>query len=279
MSPGTTDTREEMTMLRRGVLLVLGAACLLGATQVAVAADDVRENKPVHVLFVLGSPPFHDIRTLPPILEKVLDRVGGFQVTRLEPPKDKPPDNFAHLAKLADLKRTDYDVLLFYTSKGTLDPRQEQAIQKFVEDGGGIVGIHGASFSFDNSEVWTRLIGARFAGHIPGTHKLNIVIVDKDHPITAGVSDFSIIDEEYKHRFADVERHVLARFRERPPGSDPKANMDILWTREVGKGRMFYSALGHGKEAWENPSWQKLIVQGLYWAAGRPREVAIPAEK
>jgi uncharacterized protein len=49
--------------------------------------------------------------------------------------------------------------------------------------------------------------------------------------------------------------------------------MDILWTREIGKGRVFYSALGHGKEAWRNPAWQKLIAQGILWAAGQPREV------
>jgi len=227
---------------------------------------------------VLGSPPYHDIRKLPPILEKVLQQVGGFQVTRLEPPADKPPDDPAHLAKLANVSRADYDVLLFYTSKYTLNELQERALEKFVEDGGGLVGIHGASFSFENSKVWTRLLGGRFTGHIPGTHTLNVVIADPKHPITAGVGPFAIIDEEYKHKFADVDRHVLARFRERPPTSDQNANMDILWTREVGKGRVFYSALGHGKEAWENPAWQKLVVQGLLWAAGRPREVQIESK-
>ena len=247
---------------------------LFAAGLPAAAADD----KPVRVLFVLGSPPYHDIRKLPPILEKVLQQVGGFQVTRLEPPADKPPDDPAHLAKLANVSRADYDVLLFYTSKYTLNELQERALEKFVEDGGGLVGIHGASFSFENSKVWTRLLGGRFTGHIPGTHTLNVVIADPKHPITAGVGPFAIIDEEYKHKFADVDRHVLARFRERPPTSDQNANMDILWTREVGKGRVFYSALGHGKEAWENPAWQKLVVQGLLWAAGRPREVQIESK-
>jgi type 1 glutamine amidotransferase len=251
--------------------LVLGV--LFSAVFPATAAE---VSKPVRVLFVLGSPPFHDIRKLPPILENVLDKVGGFKVTRLEPPKDKPPDDPAHLAKLAKVSRADYDVLVFYTSKHKLDEAQERALEKFVEDGGGIVGIHGASFSFDNSRVWDRLIGGRFTGHIPGTHKLNIVIVDTKHPITAGVGPFTIIDEEYKHRFAKVDRHILARFRERPPQSDQKANMDILWTREIGKGRVFYSALGHGKDAWENPAWQKLMVQGILWAAGQPREVKLP---
>ena len=124
--------------------------------------------------------------------------------------------------------------------------------------------------------MWNRLLGGQFAGHIPGTHKLNIVIADPKHPITAGVGPFTIVDEEYKHRFAKVDRHVLARFRERPPESDAKANMDILWTRQVGKGRVFYCAWATTRTPGENPAWQKLVVQGILWAAGQPREVKIP---
>jgi type 1 glutamine amidotransferase len=261
---------KEIIMLRRWGLLLLGIGLFFGTLQPGTAADDA---KPVRMLFVLGSPPFHDIRTLPPILEKAIQHAGGIQVTRLEPPKDKPPNDAAHLAQLVDIKRSDYDVLVFYTSGYKLDEAQEQAIEKFVDEGGGLVGLHGASGSFGNSKMWMRLLGGKFTGHIPGTHKLNIVIVDSKHPITAGIKDFSIIDEEYKHQLADVDRHLLARFRERPPASDQKANMDIIWTREVGKGRVFYSALGHGKEAWENPIWQKLIIQGILWAAGKPREI------
>jgi type 1 glutamine amidotransferase len=260
-------------MLRRWVLFALGVGALLGAVLPAKTAD---EPKPVRVLFVLGSPPFHDIRKLPPILEKALDQFGGFKVTRLEPPQDKKPNDPAHMEKLADIKYGDYDVLLFYTSGYKLNDAQERALEKFVDDGGGIVGIHGASFSFSNSKSWMRLIGAKFTGHIPGTHKLNIVIADPKHPITAGLEDFTITDEEYKHQFADVERHLLLRFRERPAGSDQKANMDMTWTREIGKGRVFYTSLGHDKEAWENPNFQKLVAQGILWAAGQPREVKLP---
>lgn len=262
--------------MRLHMCLIVLALTFVFSTAPGQAADDA---KPVRMLFVLGSPPYHDIRTLPPILEKVIQQVGGIQVTRLEPPQDKKPDDPDHLKKLATLKRADYDVLVFYTSRYKIDDVTERALQQFVEDGGGIVGIHGASFSFENSQVWTRLLGARFTGHIPGTHPLNIVIADTKHPITAGVGPFTIVDEEYKHKFADVDRHVLGRFRERPPASDQTANMDILWTREVGKGRVFYTALGHAKEAWENPAWQKLVIQGIFWAAGRPREVQIPAAK
>src|SRR5437763_1251740 len=79
--------------------------------------------------------------------------------------------------------------------------------------------------------------------------------------VPAGGGLFTTVAEGYKHACAEVDRHVLARCRGRPPARDQNANMDIVWTREVGKGRVFYCALGHGKDAWENPAWQKLIVQ------------------
>jgi type 1 glutamine amidotransferase len=250
--------------------------CAVAVCAALVSPGRGQEAKPVRVLFVLGSAAVHDIRNLPPILEKVLGDVGGFQVTRLEPPKDKPPQDGAHLARLADIKGADYDVLVFYTMGYGLNDAQERALQKFVEDGGGIVALHSASLTFNNSRVWGEFLGARFAGHIPGLHKLNVVIADPQHPVTAGVEPFTVVDEEYRHKFAEVKRQVLARFKERPEKSDQKLNMDIVWTREIGKGRVLYSALGHGREAWENPAWQKLIVQGILWSAGQPRVVTLP---
>jgi type 1 glutamine amidotransferase len=45
----------------------------------------------------------------------------------------------------------------------------------------------------------------------------------------------------------------------------------------VGKGRVVYTSLGHGKEAWTTPEWQKLVLQSVLWAAGKPKEVKLPA--
>jgi type 1 glutamine amidotransferase len=255
----------------------LTAACVSVLAAVGTLPVAAQKAEPVRVLFVLGSPKFHDIRGLPPILEKVLDRVRGFQVTRLEPPADKPPNDPEHMAKLANIKRADYDVLVFYTTGYKLDEVQERALEKFVEDGGGIVALHGASASFGNSQVWMRLVGGKFSGHLPGTYKLNVVLTDVKHPITAGVEPFTVVDEEYTHTLAKVDRQVLARFKERPEKSKG-TNDDILWTRTIGKGRVVYNALGHGKEAWEHPAWQKLTVQSILWAAGKPREVTIPGK-
>ena len=200
---------------------ILGIAAVVGVALNSAAVPLADKEAPVRVLFVLNG---HDYKPKAPILEKVLKEVPGFQVQTLEDMK-----------KLADVKRSENDVLLFYGGPQA-NELQERAIEKFVEEGGGVVALHHASAN--SSKAWIRLIGGQFTGHIAGTHKLNVVFADDKRPITRGVEPFTIEDEEYKHRFADVERHVLARFRERPKGSDPKANNDIMWTREVGKGRV-----------------------------------------
>jgi len=265
---------------RWGLLAVIAGILLIGTGWLAERGWGAEAAQPVRVLFVLGSPPVHDIVKLPPILERVLSQVGGFAVTRLEPPPGMPADG-AHIARLAALSRRDTDVVMFYTMGLSLGPEQERALQAFVEDGGGLVAIHGASGSFGNSMVWTRLIGGKFAGHAPGLFPLPVEIADAHHPIMAGVMPFTVTDEEYTHTFPEgVDRHVLARFRERPANSrDPHGNRDILWTREVGKGRVFYSALGHDEKCWTNPAWQKIMVQAIRWTAGRPRAVTLAEQE
>src|SRR5258708_767703 len=125
------------------LVMVIGLAALW-----LPRASDARKEQPVRVLLVLGSGPPHDIRKLAPILDKLLETAGGMTVMHLEPPKDKSASDPAHLKKLAELKRADYDVLVFYTVGHKLDDVQERALEKFVEDGGGIVALHGASASF-----------------------------------------------------------------------------------------------------------------------------------
>jgi type 1 glutamine amidotransferase len=258
------------------VMLLAALAALL--TVAGSRGEAQNKDKPVRALFVLAGSGGHNIEVNTPPLFKTIERVGGIQPTLLAPPKGKPGDT-AHVAKLADLKPGDYDVLVFYTVGGKLEKEAEEAVQKFVEAGGGIVAIHGATASFGNSKVWFNLVGARFAGHAPGTYNLVIDITDPKHPITAGIDAFPVNDEEYTYNFAPgVQRHVIAQFKQRPEKSKAKNN-DILWTIEVGKGRVFHCGLGHDVKAWSTPEFQKLILQGIHWAAGQPRRVDLTAGK
>jgi uncharacterized protein len=255
--------------------LWLGAA-LLTAFCATTSLSARGAEAPVRVLFVLlGSGP-HDITKTAPLLQEAMKKDGGFAVTMLEPPAGQPT-NAEHLAKLADLKPGDYDAVVFYTGGGMLSSEQEMALTRYVESGGGLVAIHSAAGSFRNSEVWKRLVGGRFAGHAPGTFSLNMIVSDPTHPAVKGLKEFTVTDEEYTHDFAPgVERHVIVKFKERPANTVEKnGNMDAVWTQQPGKGRIFYTCLGHDVNAWSNPAWQKLTLQGILWSAGKPREVKI----
>jgi len=258
-------------------LILLLAALAILAT---LAAGPALAQRPVRALLVLGSPRFHDIGAFSHALEDALARVGGIQVTRLAPPDGMPEDQ-AHFARLAEVTRDRYDVLIFYTTRVEMGAEQERALDRFVREGGGLVGVHGASASFRESETWLGLIGARFDGHAPGQHAMPVQITDRDSPVTAGLADFVCTDEEYNHVVATgVDRHVIARFTERPPANTREnPNNDVAWTRAHGEGRVFYTALGHDARAWGNPAWQKMTLQGIFWAAGRPRTIDIAQEQ
>ena len=160
----------------------------------------------------------HDYNGFAKMLADSFEKVGGITlVETLGPGKEKGQ---GHIDKLADLKRDQADLVIFYTVGYKLGEPQERALEKFVEDGGGVAAVHCASASFGNSQVWFRLIERlRFAGHHKGLHKLEIKVEGDGHPVTAGVGSFTVEDEEYNHSFAKVERKVIAEFKQRPEGS------------------------------------------------------------
>jgi type 1 glutamine amidotransferase len=249
-----------LRLLHRPVLCLLFTAAVVLLSSPSSPAGE--NKKPVKILFVVAG---HGGESKAPILEKLLVDMGGFQVTRLKA-----------LPDLAKVKRADYDVLLFYGGPQT-DELQERAIENFVDQGGGVVALHHASAN--SSKSWLQLIGGRFAGH-PPISEVEVIVAEGKHPITAGVEDrFKIFDEAYRHNSVAKNRTILARLKERPGDKKPDPNLEILWTREVGKGRVVYNALGHGPEAWTNPNWQKLVVQSILWAAHQPREVKLPRSK
>lgn len=248
--------------MKRSGWIVLGTFLVL--TLFAGSPLPAAQKDQIRVLFVVAG---HGGDSKSPILEKLLADLGGFKVTVLRE-KDLP--------KLAKVKAADYDVMLFYGGPQTKED-QERAIETFVDEGGGVVALHHASAN--SSKSWIQLIGGRFTGH-PPISDVEVILLDQGHPITKGVDGkFKLFDEAYRHQMAKVKLTPLAKLKERPGDKKPDPNLDILWTREVGKGRVVYNALGHGKEAWTNPNWQKLVVQSIYWAAGQPKEVKLPAGK
>lgn len=233
-------------MTKKGILILICAALtvVLAAGALGVAGTSGR----IKVMFLRGGG-VHDWKNNTPILKAIIDQTNDFEVTLTE-----NPDDLKERIK-------EFDIIAVYTTGMELTKEQEKGLCDFVEKGGGFVGIHSASDSFKNSDRYWEMVGGRFAGH--GGGKYTVYIYDHDHPITNGLKDFEIEDETYSHNY---HRNAQMRSLIRMNRGDERQSMG--WVSYYGKGKIFYTGLGHGHEAWSNPSFQRLVIRAMYWAAG-----------
>jgi len=166
--------------------------------------------------------------------------------------------------RLEDLNDTEldrYQALVLYNNHLNVGDAQLASLMRFVGEGGGLVVLHCASASFQNSEEFIRLVGAAFKSH--GTGTFTTTRVDDKHPAIIGVPSITSWDETYVHtKHNPVNRTVLEVRREN--GHDEP----WTWVRTYGKGRVFYTAWGHDQRTWGNPAFQQLVGQGIRWSIG-----------
>lgn len=158
-----------------------------------------------------------------------------------------------------ELKR--YDGLMLYTNYLTISDAQNAALMSFVGNGGGLVVLHCASASFQNSEEYLKLIGASFKSH--GTGVFSAVRTMPEHPILNGIPTWENWEETYVHtKHNPVDRTVLEVRRDN--GHDEP----WTWVRTYGKGRVFYTAWGHDQRTWLQPGFQKMVENATRWTIG-----------
>ncbi len=154
-----------------------------------------------------------------------------------------------------------YHAIMLFNNQANISRDQLNALLGFVAGGKGLVVLHSASASFQNSEEFIRLVGAAFKSHGVGTFAA--VRVDSVHPAIRGVPSFTSWDETYIHtKHNPVDRTVLEVRRE--AGHDEP----WTWVRSYGKGRVFYTAWGHDQRTWGQAGFQQLVAQGTRWASG-----------
>lgn len=181
---------------------------------------------------------------------------------QLQPVLAKKGIELDYTEKLEDLnpaRLAGYDALVIYANWTRIAPEQERAMIEFVERGGGLVPLHCASYCFLNSPKYIELVGGQFQKH--GTGVFKETLVNTSHPIMQGLSPIESWDETYVHTKHNTNRIVLAERR------DDTGNEPYTWVREVGKGRVFYTAWGHDQRTWSNVGFLALAENGIRWAA------------
>jgi uncharacterized protein len=155
-------------------------------------------------------------------------------------------------------------VYLLYTSGGLSSAAQQEALAAAVAGGKGLVAIHCSNVLGPDDQPMYRLLGNRYLSHGPGHHEGTFTVeIAGDHPVTAGVGDFTLFDEYYEFEFADDDVDVLATRRRDQDG----AIIPVMYARTVGAGRVVYLALGHDMRAWGQPPFRTLVRQALLWAS------------
>ena len=241
----------------RYYLLCLGILLGLNACK-----QPVSHEGPLHLLFLGHEGDHHNGKQYLPILASHL-APKGIQLTWASHPEVLNPQELAA-----------YDGLILYANHDSISSSQEKALLNFVRGGKAFIPIHCASYCFRNSDKFVELVGAQFKSH--GADTFTAVTVNAEHPAIQGHEPFSTWDETYVHHLHNEDRTVLQERR----GADHTEPW--TWTREYGKGRVFYTAYGHDERTWKQPGFLDLVENGILWAVGEERKaswanVSLPA--
>jgi type 1 glutamine amidotransferase len=169
----------------------------------------------------------------------------------------------------------DHDVVVLYDMPKTITETQQKQFLSLFDKGVGLVVLHHALVSYQHWPDYERIIGGRYpeadgksgvvTPEVGYQHDVEIpvVIVAKDHPVTAGLKDFVIHDEIYwGFRVGPDVTPLLTT-------THPKSGKPLAWARTQGKSRIVYVQLGHDHAAYDNPNYRRLVAQSIRWTAKR----------
>jgi type 1 glutamine amidotransferase len=171
-----------------------------------------------------------------------------------------------------------FDAIVFFGAAGIdLSPEQKEALLSFVrDDGKGLVAIHTAELAFPLWPEYGVLLGGRYDEHPWGITTAPVIVEDPDFPAMKGFPQpYTIRDEFYQTKeFSRKDIDVLLSLDtskldlNRPLVHRKDHDFPLVWVRNYGKGRVFYSALNHEIDSWDNPVTQKMYLEAIKWAMG-----------
>jgi uncharacterized protein len=211
------------------------------------SADQAAKSK---VLLLVGGE-IHDWKGIGDSVGKTLGASNLFEITRVD----------QDLNALAEANLSKYNVVVFYWTLGDLTNEQRSGLLNAVASGKtNFVTFHSGADSFRGDPAYRAFVGGYFLTH-PAYRDYEVSVTEVAHPITKGIERFMHTDEQYILDY-DPRETVLA-------SSLYKGKlMPTCWVKEWGKGRIFYTGMGHDARACEDPMFKKIITRAVAWAAG-----------
>jgi len=172
----------------------------------------------------------------------------------------------------------DFDAVMFYTG-GDLEMNDEQkaSLLSFVHDEGkGFIGVHSATITFTSWPEYGEMIGGYFDEHPWVTFDAPIIVEDTSFPgMAQWGKSFVLKDEIYQMKDYSREKvRVLMRLDaskldlKNPRVHRTDRDFAVTWAKMYGKGRVYYTTLGHVEQNWDDPRFQKMMVEAVKWSMG-----------
>jgi type 1 glutamine amidotransferase len=164
------------------------------------------------------------------------------------------------------------DLIVPIYTMSEISEAQLNGVCTAVRNGAGIAGCHGGMCdSFRTATEWQFMTGGQWVAHPGGNDaQYDVKITNKEHPITRGLTDFSVRSEQY-YLHVDPAVKVLATTRfpiaDGPHVGNGPVDMPVAWTKLYGTGRVFYCSLGHQIEVMGIPQAREMVRRGFLWAA------------
>jgi type 1 glutamine amidotransferase len=279
------------------------AALSISSTAPSASAPEKNANKTKKLLLVTDSGGFvHDSVGLAEEILKKLGPDNGFEVIcyrYTRDPSDKGFEKYAEqFRKVTGVAVTpescgrvnketlkNFNCVLFFTTGNPLNKEELADLENWVKEGGAFAGTHCATDTLYGT-TYGALVGGYFDGH-PWHQKIKIKVEDPKHAAAAGFkSGDEITDEIYQFRDSPYSReklHIILSVDNSSIDVSKGKRMDqdyaISWGQEFGKGRSFYTSLGHRKDVWKDERFQHHLIGGLKWAMKDAEGSAAPSAK
>ncbi|MBM4152431.1 MAG: hypothetical protein FJ220_02770 [Kiritimatiellaceae bacterium] len=182
---------------------------------------------------------------------------AGFEVTR--------SDSLSCLDNVESLKM--YDLIIPNWTAGEINTTQLKNLSDAVKSGAGLAGVHGGmGDAFRDTPEYEAMVGGQFLKHpYVGEYRVDRVVLN--HPVMKDVPESFVYRSE--HYFMRVSTNVTVLADSDYSSETPGLRMPVVWVKTWGKGRVFYSALGHNveKEYATYPDAWTMFINGSLWAA------------
>jgi len=161
-------------------------------------------------------------------------------------------------------------VIFLNTTQDVLDESQQKALEKYIQHGGGFVGVHAAADTEYDWPWYGKMVGGYFLSH-PAQQVARLQVKDQSHISTRHLPTiWERKDEWYNFKNLNPDVHVLIKIDETSySGGKNGDNHPMAWYHQYDGGRAFYTALGHTEASYSDPLFLQHLLGGIQYAMGK----------